>query len=250
MSILGHQEDRTLGFALGAETSDRKGFISLSEPKQSRGIGGREDYVSRRTDYLTREARWSSPENDYVLSQEVDYRTKGFIVNQSLGTKKQGLIQDLVARFVVRKDQVAEVLLNGRTIQHRGRNIWHQEPSTEIHLRMLDTLITMRTICVQAPSESRVEIYARDAVDFWIIHFRVFPLTNCGHYWLRWRNRFFTLELPLELSRLVRSLFPSIWARLWYLSEKTGGLHQFQAQGLIPVEAEGRIGLTVEVSSS
>lgn len=236
---------------IGAETSDKSSFFSLQNSSARKAIfdyrvlDRSESQNSAKFEHL-----WSSRDGEYALTRQTASSSSEIRILQTLSVERETLVQDMVVRFVFKKEFVKKISFGECEYHHEGSNRWNQQDESTADLHLMDGIATITIESSDCADGSKAVMYIRDFEDQWVVHCRIFPLDSSDFTWLRWMHRFGTWEAPTFVTIAIRKFLPKLWNRLWYLSERSCGRHQIQAQGLIRVTPDRSLGLRVSARFS
>jgi hypothetical protein len=233
------------GIDWGAETADRKSFFTLAETSRCCEI---RQFETRGTgNGFTQRIEAKLAEGHWVMDRTVEICDNRVHVSQELCCLDRSVLVDFVVRFKFSKDSFTTGTIDGRTIDHRNRNVWYQFPVDEAILSGPHGRAVVRLHSARLGGKFHSVLYIRDEPGAWIVHVRLLPSEPADLYMVRWYNRIFRFAFGDRLSRLILN-WEWFKRRLWFLAERRGGRPAIQAQPLALLEKGTKIGILAECS--
>lgn len=227
----------------GVEASDSGGFFSLNEQSNKTRIVVRK--LSLQESGVKGFLKVKLPFSYWQLFIEEKYVKNRILRKNMLVCLEDSQFNDFVSRFRFKKNFIRSVEINGSELVHSDSRIYYQHPVDHVVLN----LVSGGKIVIRIKSFKTVKglvpmMYARDVLDEWVIHARLFP-SNPDIEQIRILRSWYDKAIPQWISNCLLAIKP-LRNFLWYKSERDG-YFPISAYGLVLSKKGDSLGFETEV---
>lgn len=232
--------DIVVGDHWGIETADRGSFVSSTEGGWNNHQTVVENHIFDDAGRAVIDVTMS--ESHHLLTAECAIAGNAIARKISATTLQAGVFQDFVCRFRFDARHFPTGQIAGRTLEHKGSNVWHQFPVHEASVLGPLGSFEVKATDWETADLFTLQCYLRDEpTGLWILHLRMMPIRE-DLFWIRWQNRFGDLKVTGRAAKvLLRN--QRLRKALWYYAERHGGRPNIQAQPLAVVPAATSISI-------